>query len=519
MSITDITAEKQGREGLIRLAAYCRVSSNSDDQLHSFASQIRYYSEYTKKHPEYLLVDIYADEGLSGTDMTKRDEQNRMIRDCKKGKIDRIIVKSVSRFARNTEELLVTLRLLKGLNVSVYFEEQGIDTEKLNMEMIVTFPGMAAQQESVAISQNVRWSYQKRMQAGDYNCNSPAYGFSRVNGELVPKEDEARIVRRIFDLYIHGVGIANIAHLLNEQGIQKQNSKKRWCKSTIAYILSNERYMGDVLLQKTFTTETIPFRDKKNRGERPQYYVEHSNPAIVSKDTFLAAKKLMAARKTNDGGLLGKFPLSQIIHCTESEIAFRRKEIGEKTYWLYEEKSRRDPKDIHLRVREDMVYAAFTRMVQKVQDNRKELLGKLLQQIETMQMCTSGAQDAIKTIDKNLADLNAKNLVITRLYTKGTLNAAEYAKQTAELGNQISALRIERRRKLAGDEEDAWVEEIKELDGILSSYVPTGNFDESLFRGIVKRIIVQDNARLTFRLIGGIELTEEIEETGRCKHK
>ena len=159
MKITEITTVKQQITTKIRLAAYCRVSSDSADQLHSFAAQIRYYSEYTAKHPEYELVDIYADEGLTGTEMKKRDELNRLIRDCKKGLIDRIIVKSVSRFARNTEELLVTLRMLTDLGVSVYFEEQGIDSSKLNMEMIVTFPGMAAQQESVNISGNMRWSY------------------------------------------------------------------------------------------------------------------------------------------------------------------------------------------------------------------------------------------------------------------------------------------------------------------------------------------------------------------------
>ena len=159
MQITEITPVKQKSDKPIRLAAYCRVSSDSEDQLHSFAAQIQYYSAYERTHPEYTLVDIYADEGLTGTDMKKRDELNRLIRDCQKGKIDRIIIKSISRFARNTEELLTTLRLLKSIGVSVYFEEQGIDTDKLNMEMIVTFPGMAAQQESMSISENMRWSY------------------------------------------------------------------------------------------------------------------------------------------------------------------------------------------------------------------------------------------------------------------------------------------------------------------------------------------------------------------------
>ena len=157
MHITEITPKMPQKAEKIRLAPYCRVSSDSADQMHSFATQIRYYSEYEKKNPQYQIVDIYADEGITGTEMEKRDEFTRLLRDCKRGKIDRIITKSVSRFARNTEELIATLRMLKEFGVSVYFEEQGIDTQQMNMEMIVTFPGMAAQQESETISGNVRW--------------------------------------------------------------------------------------------------------------------------------------------------------------------------------------------------------------------------------------------------------------------------------------------------------------------------------------------------------------------------
>lgn len=222
MKITEITTVKQQIATKIRLAAYCRVSSDSTDQLHSFAAQIRYYSEYTKANPEYELVGIYADEGLTGTEMKKRDELNRLLKDCQKGKIDRIIVKSVSRFARNTEELLVTLRLLKDFNVCVYFEEQGIDTDKLNMEMIVTFPGMAAQQESVNISGNMRWSYQKRMQSGEFNCTCPAYGYRLVKGEMTIEETEAIVVRRIFNLYLQGLGTQAIANILNDEVVPRR---------------------------------------------------------------------------------------------------------------------------------------------------------------------------------------------------------------------------------------------------------------------------------------------------------
>lgn len=146
----------------IRLAPYCRVSSDSEDQRHSFAAQVKYYTEYASAHPEYILADIYADEGVTGTCMNKRDDFRRLIRDCKKGKIDRVITKSVSRFARNTAELLTAVRALKEFGVSIYFEEQGIDTAAVDLEMLITFPGMAAQKESETISENMRWSYQKK---------------------------------------------------------------------------------------------------------------------------------------------------------------------------------------------------------------------------------------------------------------------------------------------------------------------------------------------------------------------
>lgn len=249
-NITEITTKQQKTE-IIRLAAYCRVSSDSEDQHHSFATQIRYYTEYTQRNPQYRLVDIYADEGITGTCMEKRDDFHRLLRDCKSGLVDRIIVKSVSRFARNTEELLSALRMLSELGVSVYFEEQGIDTAIMNSEMIVTFPGMAAQQESMNISRNMRWSYRKRMESGDFNCCAPAYGFNLVNGRLEINEAEAVVVRRIFSLYLQGFGRQAIANMLNADGVRRRYNHKKWYEFTIEYILNNERYIGDALLQKT----------------------------------------------------------------------------------------------------------------------------------------------------------------------------------------------------------------------------------------------------------------------------
>ena len=332
MTVTDISREPQKPE-IIRLAAYCRVSSKSTDQLHSFAAQIRYYKDYERMNPQYKLVDVYADEGLSGTDMKKRDEQNRLIRDCKLGKIDRIITKSVSRFARNTQELLVALRTLKELGVSIYFEEQGIDSDKMNMEMLVTFPGMAAQQESVNISDHLRRSYQMRMESGEFNCCAPAYGYNLIDGQLLVKEDEAAVIRRIFDLYLQGIGKQNIANILNAEGVPRRYAQERWYHSTVNYVINNERYMGDALLQKKFTTDTLPFRNKKNRGEKPQYYVENSNPPIVSRETYMAAQELQKSRNVShkcEGG----YPLTGILRCPECGRSFRRLLLNGTAYWL-----------------------------------------------------------------------------------------------------------------------------------------------------------------------------------------
>ena len=446
MTVTDISREPQ-KPTIIRLAAYYRVSSKSADQLHSFAAQIRYYKDYERKNPQYKLVDVYADEGLSGTDMKKRDEQNRLIRDCKLGKIDRIITKSVSRFARNTQELLVALRSLKEMGVSIYFEEQGIDSDKMNMEMLVTFPGMAAQQESVNISDHLRRSYQMRMESGEFNCCAPAYGYDLVDGQLVVKVDEAAVIRRIFDLYLQGTGKQNIANILNAERVPRRYAQKKWYHSTVNYVINNERYMGDALLQKKFTTDTLPFRKKKNRGEKPQFYVENSNPPIVSREVYMAAQELQKLRNISYK-CAGGYPLTGILRCPECGRSFRRLLLNSTAYWL----------------------------------------------------CSGGAAGATDCKSRRVRE-----------------NATDSAAQSAVRSNKINALRLDRKKTLAEDKDDELIDTLKSLDDTFAEYVSGASFDQHLFEQIVQSITVVDNARLTFHLIGGLALTEQIPENARCR--
>lgn len=516
MNITEITAKAEQGNKIIRLAAYCRVSSDSADQLHSFAAQIRYYKDYERKHSEYKLVDIYADEGLTGTSMEKRDELNRLIRDCKKGKIDRIIVKSVSRFARNTQELLICIRLLKELGISVYFEEQGIDTDKLNSEMIVTFPGMAAQQESESISGNMRWSYKKRMESGEFNCCTPAYGYTMENGQITINEIEAAVIRRIFNLYLQGTGKQNIANILNREGIRRRYGKDTWYLSTINYILNNERYIGDALLQKSYTTKTLPFRRKRNHGELPKYYVENSNPPIVSREIYSAVQELQKKRKTNDCKRKGKYPLSGLIKCPDCGKTFRRQITKDTTYWLCCSKASGATECRNLRFRENAIYEAFTLMVQKLTDNRAILIEDLIKQIKNMQNKLSDNTNQIREIDKEIADISAQNLVIARLHTSGVLNNADFSAQSFEMNNKISQLRSKRRKLLSEDENSELIDTLCNLNELLESYKPNGRFDEDLFEKIITEITAECNETLTFKLVGGIELTEAISMKGRC---
>lgn len=205
----------QPEEGIVlRVAAYCRVSSDSEDQLNSFAAQTTHYNTLISNHDKWSLVDIYADEGITGTSAKKRPDFQRMLEDCRKGRIDKILVKSISRFARNTTDCLETIRELKALGISVFFEEHNIDTRMVTSEMLTAVLASCAQAESESISKNTRWGVQKRMERGTYVASSAPYGFRLVNNELEVQDSEAAVIRRIFDAYLSGFTPVDIASML-----------------------------------------------------------------------------------------------------------------------------------------------------------------------------------------------------------------------------------------------------------------------------------------------------------------
>ena len=299
-SITVIPAQKKSRggkksrsrPGKIRVAAYCRVSTDQEEQLNSFENQVDYYTKYIRERPDYEMVDIYADEGISGTNTKKREGFNRMIADCEAGKIDLVITKSISRFARNTQDCLSYSRKLKGLGVGIIFEKENINTMDASGELLFTILSSLAQEESRNISENSKWGIRHNFQRGIVRLNAKGFmGYDQdVDGNLVINPDQAKIVRRIFREFEEGWTPNEIAKHLNEDKIKGVLGRVSWSGSTIRRMLSNEKYQGDARLQKTITEDYLTKKRVRNEGQVEQYYVKNSQKPIIPREEWEAVQ-------------------------------------------------------------------------------------------------------------------------------------------------------------------------------------------------------------------------------------
>ncbi|MCR5528689.1 MAG: recombinase family protein [Saccharofermentans sp.] len=507
MKITDISRHTDKEQKEYRFGAYCRVSSDKDDQIHSFLAQLKYFREYAKNHEGYTLVDIYADEGITGTCMEKRDEFLRMIKDCKDGKINRIVAKSVSRFARNNEELLATIRELKNIGVSCYFEKENIDTDNMSSEFMVSLFGMQAQQESVNISENMRWSYQARMERGEFNTCKAPLGYKLEEGKLKIFEEEAVIIKRVFDLYLSGIGMQQIADFFNEEGVLKKHGFPRWHNRTIAYILNNERYMGDARLQKKYTTDTFPFKLKLNKGEKGQYYVENSNPAIISKEEFQAVQRLIKS-KGPKGGKKTDSVFKGILLCPECNCAMRRMKNDRGYFWCCRNAvSKRSNCSLHI-VYENELSRACERLQKKLFDNCDVLIGRTIDYLEQVITMNEDRREEIHHIDVEIKAATDRNHRLASLRVKNVISDEEFAKGKFEIMNTLSRLKSERKKLLAFDKNDESIDSLMLLKETIEKSL--NQYDESVIRDTVDAIVVQDDGMLLFRMIGGLRFRERI---------
>ena len=312
-------------EKLKRVAAYARVSNGKDAMLHSLSAQISYYNGLIQNHGGWEFCGVYTDEAKSGT-RDNRENFVRLINDCRAGRIDMIITKSISRFARNTVTLLKTVRELKAMGIDVYFEEQNIHTISAEGELMLTILASYAQEESLSASENQKWRIRKCFQKGQIVNVRCLYGYDTVNEKLIPNPEQAEIVKEIFDRVIAGESYGSITRDLNRRKIKTPYGKE-WRNNRIARIVNNEKMMGDALLQKSFINNHIEKKQCINKGELPMYYAEETHEPIVDKDTFVKAKSVVEEKrnKANAGRKQLTFTVfSGLIQCSKCGKNYRR---------------------------------------------------------------------------------------------------------------------------------------------------------------------------------------------------
>ncbi len=299
------------RRGKLRVAAYCRVSTDEEKQLGSFENQVEYFTRLIGSNSRYELVSIFSDEGISGCDTRRRSGFRKMIEECEAGRIDLIITKSISRFARNTQDSLNYTRKLKEMGIGVCFEKEGINTLESSGELLLTLFSCFAQEESRSISENTSWGIRSRFKQGIPHINATVLlGYDKdEHGELVINEDQAAIVRRIYREFLEGCSLSMIASGLNSDGVPGVYGMPRWCANTISRILSNEKYKGALLMQKTFTANYLTKQCVKNTGQLDQYYMEHAHPYIIAPELWDAAQEEVQRRREfiRSHGLRGMF--------------------------------------------------------------------------------------------------------------------------------------------------------------------------------------------------------------------
>ena len=510
-----IIPPSEARPDVLRVAAYCRVSTALEEQESSYASQIRSYTELISQHEGWELVDIYADEAVSGTKTDKREDFNRLLADCRKGRIDRVLVKSISRFARNTKDCLSALRELMRLGVTVQFEKENIDTGTLTTELMVSVSGSLAQQESMSISQNIRMGYRRRMERGEFIASSPPYGYRNAGGgrlEIVP--EEAEVIRWVFESYLNGQGIIAIAEEMNRRGVPKKHGEAAWIPYAVACWLRNEKYTGNTLCQKTFTTG-FPYISVKNRGEVDQFYIENSHPAIISQEIFDKVQALRKKKKA-PASAPSKFPLTRKMICGKCGATFYRTvDRHGANNWVCSghKDGNRNGKGAcpNLSVRERDIYTAFIRMYNKLRLHEGIILRPALDQMEALESAVQRENPAMLEINRAIAQATEQNYKISKLRASGLLDADACAAKLAALDAQLTQLRAKRRRLLRNDD-------ISEVADALRQTVETlhqgpeqmDEFDEELFNEMVEKITVDTDHVLRFRLRGGFDVAEPL---------
>lgn len=515
--VITIQATEKPQDIKLRVAAYVRVSSASDDQLNSFAAQNRYYTALISSKENWSLADIYADEGITGTSAEKREDFQRLLADCRRGLIDRVLVKSISRFARNTKECLEVLRELKLLGVSVYFEKENIDTASMSGEMMTTLFASFAQAESESISGNMRWSYQKRMQNGTFLPSSVPYGYMIRDRQIVIDEEQANVVRRIFKDYLAGVNMTEIADSLNRAGILKRtnHAKVAWHKTAVRYILTNERYIGDSLWQKTYMTDMFPPVMVRNQGEKEMYYAQATHPAIVSREEFDSVQMLLQQRAKREKREGNESPFDRKIFCGQCGTSLRKKICRGKLFWNCRKHHQDASACPAMQIPDIEIRKAFLRLSYNLKHHGRPIFSQMLVSLQAMRNRRMLWSLDIIELNKQISELSRQNQMLAELKQQGLIDPDIFISQSNELAEQLRTAKLQKERLFTADRDDM-ITRTQELLDILDTCPDFPDaFDAELFDELVDTVIVDSNEQLRFRLRNGLELKESMERTVR----
>ena len=510
-----------------RVAAYCRVSTDNIAQESSFESQVNYYTNYINSRNDWTMVDIFADEGISGTSTEKRTDFKRMIEDCKAGKIDLVVTKSISRFARNTMDCLNYVRLLKEKDIAVFFETENINTLDTTGEVLLTILSSLAQDDSRKLSENTKWGIARQFESGRVLVNTTRFlGYDKnKDGELVINEEQAELVRRVFSEYLDGKSYAAIAKGLMKDGIKTVTGNIKWWDSTISGMLENEKYYGDALLQKTITVDFLNHKRKDNKGQAQKYMVNENHLPIIDKEIFDKVQDEKERRALLRGNLVGdrhkyssKYPFSAIVFCGNCGNIFKRRQwnstnTSKKVVWqcktyIMEGKDACRAKAVG----EDVLMDAFVRMFNRIYENRESFIKTMTENIEAIILQRPDSREA-EALDKRIDELKNELKRLIRFQVNNIVDPEVYNEEYKSISEELEEVRKKRlEHDRINDLKDGLQKRFDEIvQTINGRETLLEEFDEQIFNALVEKIEILTPTHFVFELKSRMRV-EEIEE-------
>lgn len=515
----------------LRVAAYCRVSTDDEEQLTSYEAQKNYYTDKIMTNKEWTMAGIFADEGITGTSARKRPEFLRMIRQCKQGKIDIVLTKSISRFARNTVDCLNYVRALKELGIAVIFEKENMNTLEIDSEILITMLGAFAQSESESISANVRWGKRQAMKEGKAIINyKHLYGYRKgADGrpEIIP--EQAGVVRKIYDLFLSGTPIRGILEYLNANNIPNISGGSQWAKNAVNSILINEKYCGDVLLQKTYIDDCINKKVKKNTGQLPMYLVQNHHEGIISRETFDAAQAELARRSagkspskknapTGRSRYSSKYALSDRLYCGEcgtryQRCTWRNRDGSKRIVWRCVSRVDYGNKYCHdsPTLDEEPLHRAILAAINSAVKDKDNIVYNLKAAMEKELAPAAGQQLSLSEIDNRLEQLNTEfSKVLAEASESG--DQAAYSDRFREIMQKQTALKSqsdEIQWLLAeSGKATAHIEQCRQAAETAPSAIT--EWDDALIRQVVESVTVETGGGIVVALKSGASIHQKL---------